>query len=77
MNKKDEKLDCVKSYFDCLQSKEIDINKKTEDNKSKSKFRVFIATPDPDRYVDSAIDYIDLESNVFDKIADFIRKVDE
>lgn len=76
-NKKDEKLDCVKSYFDCLQSKEIDINKKTEDNKSKSKFRVFIATPDPDRYVDSAIDYIDLESNVFDKIADFIRKVDE
>jgi len=76
-DKREEKLKCVENYFDCLKSKEMDINEKTEDNKSKSKFRVFIATPNPDRYVDSAINYIDLESNVFNKVTDFIKKVGE
>lgn len=76
-NKKDEKLKCVESYFDCLRSKEIDINEKTEDNKSKSKFRIFMATPNPDRYIDSIIDYIDLESDVFNKVVNFIRKASE
>ncbi len=76
-DKREEKLDCVKKYFDCLESKKIETNKATENNKSKSKFRVFMATPDPDCYVDSIIDYIDLESNVFNKVADFIKKVDE
>ncbi|MFZ2969551.1 MAG: DUF3226 domain-containing protein [Minisyncoccia bacterium] len=76
-DKKDEKLDCVKNYFDCLQGRGIDINKETENNKSKSKFRVFMATPNPDHYVDSVIDYIDLKSDVFNGVVDFIRKVDE
>ena len=75
-DKREEKLGCVKNYFDCLKNKEIDVNEKTEDNKSKSKFRVFIATPNPDRYVDSAIDYINLESDVFNKLVEFIKKVD-
>ncbi|MFH1048779.1 MAG: DUF3226 domain-containing protein [Patescibacteria group bacterium] len=76
-DKKEKKFKCIKSYFGCLQDNKIDINEKTEDNKSKSKFRVFMATPNPDRYVDSVIDYIDLKSDVFNGVVDFIRKVDE
>ncbi len=76
-DKKDEKLDCVKNYFDCLQGRGIDISKETKNNKSKSKFRVFMATPNPDRYIDSVINYIDLESDVFNEVVDFIRKADE
>ena len=36
-----------------------------------------MATPNPDRYVDSVIDCIDLESDVFNKVVEFIKKVNE
>lgn len=76
-DKREEKMNCVKNYFECLEKNNVDIHNATENNKSKSKFRVFMATPNPDRYVDSVIDCIDLESDVFNKVVEFIKKVDE
>ena len=47
-NKLKSKLDCIGEYFRCIRRFE---SKMTENNISKSKFRVFMATPDPDNYV--------------------------
>lgn len=66
------KLGCIDSYMQSLGSIDGDI---TENNKSKAKFRIFIATPKPDRYVDSIIDSIDFNSAEFDNLKDFIRQV--
>lgn len=75
-DKKKEKLDCVEKYFNCLKGKKIDISEETENNKSKSKFQVFMATPKSDRYVKNIINHIDLKSDAFNKLMDFIKKTE-
>lgn len=65
------KLSCVDKYITCIS--EADRNM-TENNKSKSKFRIFMATPDPDRYVDSIINHIDSDSPGFNLLKNFIQQ---
>jgi hypothetical protein len=67
-----QKLRCIDSYLDCLKTSNVDVNM-TENNISKSKFRIFMATPDPDRYVNSIIDCIDTQASAFQKILDFLK----
>ncbi|MBT3261061.1 hypothetical protein HOC37_06200 [bacterium] len=67
------KKDCVNQYFQCLNDKSID-NTMTENNKSKSKFRVFMASPYPDRYVDSILDKIDFTSDKLKSLIKFIKQ---
>jgi hypothetical protein len=66
------KLGCIDSYMQGLGSIDGSI---TENNKSKAKFRIFMATPRPDRYVDSIIGSIDFNSEEFNNLKDFIRQV--
>lgn len=67
-----QKLRCVDRYLDCLKTSNVDVNM-TENNISKSKFRIFMATPCPDRYVPSIIDCIDTQASAFHKILDFLK----
>lgn len=66
------KLRCIESYMQSLGSIDGQI---TENNKSKAKFRIFMATPQPDRYVDSIIGSIDFNSSEFNDLKDFIGQV--
>lgn len=66
-----EKLKCVDDYMECIDGLDGRI---TENNKSKAKFRIFIATPNPDRYVDSILDCIDMDSGVFNNLKSFIQQ---
>lgn len=65
------KLGCIDSYMQCLGNKDgrITVNKK-----SKARFRIFMATPHPDRYVDSIIDSIDFNSSEFTMLKVFIKQ---
>lgn len=66
------KLGCINYYMESLGNIDGHI---TENNKSKAKFRIFMATPRPDRYVDSIIDSIDFNSAEFNNLKDFIKQV--
>jgi len=79
-NEKQKIKDCIDKYFDCLEAKGHlklkDKEKMTENNLSKSKFRVCMATPDPDHYTKSIIESIDFESSEFDQLTNFIKQTE-
>ena len=70
---REAKLDCVEQYFACLRSKSID--PQTENNAAKAKFRILLATPDPDRYVKSIVTHLDYSSSEFDLLVNFLKQV--
>ncbi|MBU0570150.1 hypothetical protein KKB40_05250 [Patescibacteria group bacterium] len=70
-NHLDSKLSCVDQYMTCIANLD---GRMTANNKSKSKFRVFMATPKPDRYVSSIIDHTDFDSVEFNPLKDFIKQ---
>jgi hypothetical protein len=69
--------DCVEKYFYCLGQngylKTTGGQDMTENNKSKSKFRVCMATPNPDAYISSIKENIDFKSGAFDKLVKFLK----
>lgn len=66
------KLKCVNNYINCVLTVDGPM---TENNKSKSKFRIFMASPEPDRYVHGIMEHIDFNSKKFELLKDFIRQV--
>lgn len=70
-NNLNSKLNCVAQYMACISSLDC---RMTTNNKSKSKIRIFMASPNPDRYVDSIIDHIDFDSAEFEKLKNFIKQ---
>jgi len=70
-NRLSSKLTCVEQYMACISNLD---GRMTANNKSKSKFRVFMATPKPDRYVDCIIDHTDFNSAEFNSLKDFIKQ---
>lgn len=70
-NNLNAKLNCVNQHMICISRLD---NRMTQNNKSKSKFRIFMATPKPDRYVDSIIDHTDFNSRKFNKLKNFIKR---
>jgi len=70
-NQLNPKLTCVEQYMTCIASLD---GRMTMNNKSKSKFRVFMATPKPDRYVDCILDHTNFDSAEFDLLKDFIKQ---
>lgn len=65
------KLDCIDRYMGCIDRLDGPM---TANNISKSKLRICMATPEPDRYVDSIIDHIDFDSPEFDLLKTFIQQ---
>jgi hypothetical protein len=75
--KSEEKMKCVENYFQCLNSKKIDTQ--NHNHASKSKFRVFMATPNPDKsggYTKNIIDNIDFNSTALDPLAKFLKSAE-
>lgn len=70
-NQLNSKLACVEQYMACIANLD---GRMTINNKSKSKFRVFMTTPKPDRYVDSIINHTDFNSTELNKLKDFIKQ---
>jgi len=69
----DQKIQCINEYLGCLRTKSIDQNM-TINNQSKSKFRIFHATPDPDSYVSTITECIDPNSAAFAKLKSFFSQ---
>jgi len=67
----DSKLHCVGQYMGCVSNLDSEM---TENNSTKSKIRIFTATPDPDRYVDSILKLVDFDSTEFNLLKDFIKQ---
>lgn len=70
-NKLIHKLNCVNQYMTCISNLE---GRMSENNKSKSKFRIFLATPNPDRYIDNIINHTNFNSKEFNPLKKFIRQ---
>lgn len=67
-----KKLQCIENYINCLGSKDGRI---TVNNKSKAMFRIFMSTPNPDRYVSSIINSVNFNSSKFKSLKKFIKQI--
>lgn len=67
------KKQAVNTYIDTLRSHNIEVHGMTENNISKSKFRVYRSTPNPDGYTHHIEDWVNLGSNTFNALVDFLR----
>jgi len=69
-----KKMNCIKQYFSCLSSQSIDTNM-TENILSKSQFRVFFASPNPNEYVKSILRVVDFNHASFQPLKIFLTKI--
>lgn len=69
-----EKVACINKYFSCLEEKTQDMDM-TENNRAKTAIRIFNATPNTDRVVDTIIKNIDYFSSLFNAFDIFLREL--
>lgn len=65
------KLNCSENYLNCVEK--LEKTNMSQNNRSKSQFRVFMATPNPDRYIDNIIEQVDFTSQVFADLIFFLK----